>query len=544
MTLEPEEKNFGSYLAYFRHQTKDKSGKALSQENFALAMYEIDNTVLFTGDQIYKWEKGKSTFRPSDRLKLLTILQVLVKYKGIKTISEASMLVHFSGLKALEEQEIANLHLVNPITDYFSQEKPANLSEPHQNYTYGGGSRKLDPMNFSGVDVFCNRPLQPMEGLDLSSTSRLTNSAREEKFRYSDTSPHYFGLAPALPSIFIGREKAMQELRQRLCRQNPAEDQNVQVLTAIRGWPGVGKTSTASVLAHDPEVMAHFPDGVLWTSLRVNPNILPALLSWGTAMGLDIINKAKNVSEASAFLAAYLRNKQMLLIIDDVWKSSDALPFMIGGQNCATLLTTRLPIIASRLVASPDQIYPLNVLEEEDSFTLMQLIAPQVVESYPEETYSLIRKLEGLPLALQVAGRLLQAEFSTGYSVNDLIKEISSTSRILNEQAPADQENLSNATTPTIAALLYRSLEHLDEATRNKYALLGAIAPSPAKFDQNIIASIWQTHNPRPMIKTLVDRGLLEYLPKSQLFQMHSLLVMLAQSLWIDNVKPGTDEQA
>jgi hypothetical protein len=306
----------------------------------------------------------------------------------------------------------------------------------------------------------------------------------------------------------------------------------------------VGKTSTASVLAHDPEVMAHFPDGVLWTSLGVNPNILPALHSWGTAMGLDIISKTKNISEASAFLAAYLLKKQMLLIIDDVWKSSDALSFMVGGRNCATLLTTRLPIIASRLAASPDQIYPLDVLEEEDSFTLMKLIAPQVVESYPEETCSLIRKLEGLPLALQVAGRLLQAEFSTGYSVNDLIQEISSTKRILNEQAPADQENLSNATTPTIAALLYRSLEHLDEATRNKYALLGAIASSPAKFDQNIIASIWQTHNPRPMIKTLVDRGLLEYSPKSQLFQMHSLLVMLAQSLWIDNVKPDTDEQS
>ena len=59
MIIEPDEKNFGSYLAFFRHQTQDKSGKALSQDNFALAMYEIDNTILLPEIRSINGKRGK-----------------------------------------------------------------------------------------------------------------------------------------------------------------------------------------------------------------------------------------------------------------------------------------------------------------------------------------------------------------------------------------------------------------------------------------------------------------------------------------------------
>src|SRR5262249_27237613 len=37
----------------------------------------------------------------------------------------------------------------------------------------------------------------------------------------------------------------------------------VQVLTAVHGWPGVGKTTMAAILAQDAEVASAFPHGVL-----------------------------------------------------------------------------------------------------------------------------------------------------------------------------------------------------------------------------------------------------------------------------------------
>lgn len=72
-------------------------------------------------------------------------------------------------------------------------------------------------------------------------------------------------LLPPLPSLVIGRESALTELKERL--SNSKEGNSVQVITAMRGWPGVGKTTLAAWLAHNDEIQARFPDGVLWASL-------------------------------------------------------------------------------------------------------------------------------------------------------------------------------------------------------------------------------------------------------------------------------------
>jgi hypothetical protein len=71
------------------------------------------------------------------------------------------------------------------------------------------------------------------------------------------------GSAPPLPSLVIGREDDLRNLKARL---GLTGESSLQVLTAIRGWPGIGKTTIAAVLAHDPEIAAAFPDGVLWRS--------------------------------------------------------------------------------------------------------------------------------------------------------------------------------------------------------------------------------------------------------------------------------------
>ncbi len=102
--------------------------------------------------------------------------------------------------------------------------------------------------------------------------------------------------------------------------------------------------------------------------------------------------------------------------------------------------------------------------------------------------------------------------------------------------APADRVDLINETTPTIAALLHKSLERLDETTRDCYAYLGVFAPKPATFDWEAMKFVWQVENPKPTIKTLVDRGLLEFVPELGRYQMHALLVMLAKSLLTDDL--------
>jgi MoxR-like ATPase len=64
-----------------------------------------------------------------------------------------------------------------------------------------------------------------------------------------------FPLPPAFP--LIGREKELTMLRHRLRLGG-----NLAV-SALNGLPGVGKTAISIALARDPELQAHFKDGIL-----------------------------------------------------------------------------------------------------------------------------------------------------------------------------------------------------------------------------------------------------------------------------------------
>jgi hypothetical protein len=341
------------------------------------------------------------------------------------------------------------------------------------------------------------------------------------------------GSAPPRPSLMIGRDDDIKALKERLNLTTDGKT-SLQILTAIKGWPGVGKTTIASALAYDPDIARAFPDGVLWTSLGQEPNILSEMATWGRALGTDEILKARSVEEAQNLLAGLLRNKHMLLIIDDVWKAEDAFPFKVGGLGCATLITTRLDGIANALAPVAENIYRLKVLKDADALDLLQQLAPDVVSQHPKECLVLVQELEGLPLALQVAGRLLNTEANYGFGVTDLIEDLRAGAKLLEATAPADRMDLVTETTPTIAALLQKSLDRLDEQTKDCYAYLGVFAPKPATFDMDAMKFVWQVDDPKPVIKTLVDRGLLEFVPELGRYQMHALLVMLAKSLLTD----------
>ncbi|WKZ45816.1 MAG: NB-ARC domain-containing protein [Anaerolineales bacterium] len=351
------------------------------------------------------------------------------------------------------------------------------------------------------------------------------------------------GSAPPPPSLIVGRDDVIKALKERLRASLEGNTSvqvltdskfSLQVLTAIKGWPGVGKTTVASVLAYNPETTQMFPDGVLWTSLGQEPNLLSEMATWGRALGTEEILKAKSIEEAQNLLAGLLRTKRMLLIVDDVWKAEDAIPFKVGGPGCATLITTRLDAIAKVLAPMAENIYRLKVLKDEDALELLRQLAPNVVRQFPNECQALVQELEGLPLALQVAGRLLNAEASLGLGVTELLGRLRGGAELLESAAPADRTNLVSETTPTIATLLEKSLEGLDAKTKECYAYLGVFAPKPATFDMEALKFVWQMDDPKPVIKTLVDRGLLEYVSELDRYQMHALLVMLAKTLLTD----------
>lgn len=342
--------------------------------------------------------------------------------------------------------------------------------------------------------------------------------------------PPALGSAPPKPALIIGRDGDLQVLKQRIGISSVSTHPTpLKVLTAVRGWPGVGKTTLAAALAHDPELSARFPDGVLWASLGQRPNLFGELAAWGRALGISDLNQARTIEEAANLLRGLLRTKRYLLIVDDVWQAEHVMPFNVGGSGCALLVTTRLPEVARAIAPTPEDVYVLGVLNETDALTLLRALAPAVVAENEAASRELVNDLEGLPLAIQVAGRLLHAEASYGFGVAQLLADIRAGAKLIEAQAPADRAELANETTPTVAALLKKSTDLLDPHTLDCFAYLGAFAPKPATFDAEAMKAVWEVDDPKPIIRKLVDRGLLE--PSSQgRFWMHAILVSHAKS--------------
>jgi len=336
------------------------------------------------------------------------------------------------------------------------------------------------------------------------------------------------GIAPPFPAlVFIGRENDLHEVKRRL---GLTGDQSGNGITVVRGWPGVGKTTLVGVIGRDPDVVKTFTEGVLWTSLNQQPNLLSVLAAWGRALGTDDLLRVPTLGEATQRLAALLQRKKMLLIVDDVWNEADAAPFLQArGSGCALLITTRLNSVADALAPKPEAIFKLPVLTEENALKLMGILVPSVVKQHQDECGKLVRALECLPLALHVAGRLLKSEERLGWGVADLLKDIQEgAKKITPEQAPVDRAE--DGTIPTVSALLQKSTDLLDEQTRDCFAFLGPFAPKPATFDEAAMKAVWQMADPKPVIRKLVNHGLLESVGSGR-FQMHALLVQHALSL-------------
>jgi tetratricopeptide (TPR) repeat protein/transcriptional regulator with XRE-family HTH domain len=212
-------------------------------------------------------------------------------------------------------------------------------------------------------------------------------------------------LLPATP--LIGRDQDLADIRQRLLPGGSV------ALTALNGLPGVGKTALTIRLAHDEMIRAHFTDGVLWAGLGPTPNIHGLLNHWGQLLGVSTTQVAepKRPEDWARALRTAIGSRKMLLIIDDAWDVTQAMIFKVGGSNCAHLVTTRFPIIASQI--SIENAIVLHELDDEQGLRLLRHLAPQVVSLAQQQTQELVRSVGGLPLALTLMGNYLRKQAYT-----------------------------------------------------------------------------------------------------------------------------------
>ena len=132
-------------------------------------------------------------------------------------------------------------------------------------------------------------------------------------------------------------------------------------------------------------------------------------------------------------LNALLKGKKYLIVLDDVWAENAFTQLETGlvdiGNGSRVLMTTRNLNVANR--ADPSGVYPLRFLSEGESFSLfLKKALPNSDPSLkcPEDLSDLTRKLvkrcDGLPLALTVLGGLLSSKTPTYQEWSRVIKRL------------------------------------------------------------------------------------------------------------------------
>jgi hypothetical protein len=333
---------------------------------------------------------------------------------------------------------------------------------------------------------------------------------------------------PACPEPFVGRKNETGTIKNLLGIYGGKR----QGVIAIHGQIGVGKSTFLAHLAWIQEIKTSFPDGVFWGALGKNANASEILRLWCQNFHIDAAGLLPDGMIAQ--LGAHLVDMHALLLIDDVWDARDLAPFLhFRHANVSMIVSSRFPGVASSIVPQNAIAY-LPVFTKKDSLDLLSYWAPSVASEYKSDCECLVDELGNLPLAIQVAAKLLSNRIKLGLGdLTFFLNELRKGTEVLRDKPPASMVPFIKEANDniTVAELFRRSIEALPtKQARQCFFCLGVMAPKPATFDLTLIRSVCDfLDDPIPALKELVDFGLLEPLNNMR-FQMHAMLVSYANS--------------
>jgi len=290
--------------------------------------------------------------------------------------------------------------------------------------------------------------------------------------------PHTPVMAPNLPEGYVERPAMLQLLLDPFLSLT---DSHTGATVVLQGLGGTGKTTLAAALGHDPRVRLAFKDGILWSRLGNEPDLVAEMTRLYTVL-MGERRSFESVLDVTEALNLALRDKVCLLVIDDVWNEAHLRPFMDVGRNCSRLITTRNLNIALEYRA-----VAINVEEMREPEAVQLLSSGIELTAGDSATMLQIAHQVGyLPLALSLINISLLGNIAAGEPVGKALDSISmSLSKdglSVFERSNRNQQSLHSSILNSVNRLDLLDQKHLDE--------LGVFPDTDIPLE--IVAALWE----------------------------------------------------
>ncbi|PWA69864.1 NB-ARC domains-containing protein [Artemisia annua] len=216
--------------------------------------------------------------------------------------------------------------------------------------------------------------------------------------------------------IIVGREDEKKELLRRLLSDEQC-DENYSIVPIV-GMGGIGKTTLARLLYDDQQVKDHF-ELKAWVCVSEDFDSFNISKVIFQSVGGDKNEKFADLNLLQAALKNQLTGKRFLLVLDDIWseKLEDwerlAAPFFEVAHGSKIIITTRKQQLLNKL--GYDHPYDLKKLSHDDALSLFAQYAlgEKKFDLHPvlrPHGEGIVKKCDGLPLALKALGSLLRTK--------------------------------------------------------------------------------------------------------------------------------------
>ncbi|MFI8347426.1 tetratricopeptide repeat protein [Streptomyces sp. NPDC085596] len=352
-------------------------------------------------------------------------------------------------------------------------------------------------------------------GLDDETAAELERAAGRGRPRPRPAAEPHAHSPLALPrdvSDFVARGPALAGLLALAERT----DTGRCAISVVSGQPGLGKTAFAVHAAY--HLAPHFPDGQLVLDLHgMDPeptSARDALASLLRAVGVAERAIPAATDDRSGLLRSVLRDRRLLLVLDNAAGEDQVRPLLPGAGRCLTIITSRHALAGLESVHRTD----LALLRREEAVELLsRIIGPERVRREAQAARDLADLCGLLPLAVRIAGQRLAGR--PHERIGKLAAQLAQESRRLDTLRAGDLQ------VRAAFALSYRQLGPAARTVLRRASLAAGGDFSPETV--SLLAGLPADEAAR-CAEELTDAGLLQPDAVAERYHFHDLLKLFA----------------